>query len=110
MKFNIKLPIFSIITLQSSKRILEKDKGNVKFFRCIVKFFSIKFVCFDKNSIFVDENQNLDDMFIAIFFFTILLLVIALRFLDGVSTTSHERDKTKKPSKTFDLSGNNYSL
>jgi len=71
---------------------------------------SIKFVCFDKNSIFVDENQILDDMFIAIFFFAILLLVLALRLLDGVSTTSHETNKTKKSSKIFDLSGNNYSL
>ncbi|MCW8897852.1 MAG: hypothetical protein OQJ96_09375 [Flavobacteriales bacterium] len=49
-------------------------------------------------------------MFIAIFFFTILILVLALRFLDGVSTTSHESDKTKKSSKIFDMSGNNYSL
>lgn len=49
-------------------------------------------------------------MLIAIFLFFILLLVLALGLLDGVSATSHEKDKTKKSSKIFDMSGNNYSL
>ncbi|HLU85245.1 MAG TPA: hypothetical protein VKZ45_07215 [Vicingaceae bacterium] len=50
-------------------------------------------------------------MLILVFFILVVLMVLALNWLDGGSTKwNHQKESSKKTSKILDMSGNNYSL
>ena len=66
---------------------------------------------FDKSIIFVDELKKIHDMLILVFFILVILMVLALNWLDGGSTKwNHQKESPKKTSKILDMFGNNYSL
>jgi len=74
-------------------------------------FFSIKFVCFDKSCIFVDEFKKLIDMIILVFLAIIIFSFVGLRGFDTSSTPKQDFSKKKTDKNSvYDLSGKNYSL